>query len=132
MTRIAVVEDGDVDRMMIKRIIDDQQLADELLMFEDGESFIEYLKGQKDNDKSDWLDFIILDLHLPGMEGFDVLEEIKQDPALIEPAPQLYILTSSISKDDKEQALKYSTVKDVLVKPLTLDDLTELLVRVLS
>ena len=67
-------------------------------------------------------DLILLDLHMPGMDGFQVMENLKQ----IEAGGYLPVLVITAQADHKLRALK-AGAKDFVSKPF---DLGEVLVRV--
>lgn len=68
---------------------------------EDGEEALDYLYQRNrysDADKSPRPGLILLDLNLPGTDGREVLEEIKQKPEL-KTIPVIILTTSSHDKD---------------------------------
>jgi CheY-like chemotaxis protein len=68
-------------------------------------------------------DVIILDLRMPGMTGFDVLEAVRADPSLADAA--VMVLSNSAIAADRNQALALGA-QDYRVKPLTPDGYAEL------
>lgn len=66
-------------------------------------------------------DFILLDLKLPGMDGFEILQTLKSDP-LLKDIP-VAILTTSNSPGDRENAARLGA-DDYLVKPCGIVDLS--------
>jgi len=48
-------------------------------------------------------DLIILDLHMPGLDGFGVIEELRRDPRFA--ATPVVALTASAMQGDRERAL---------------------------
>jgi len=66
--------------------------------------------------------FILLDLVMPLMDGFDFLEVYERDiqPHLSE--PKIIVLTSSIHAIDQKKAAKYQCVKAYMVKPFNLKE----------
>lgn len=68
-------------------------------------------------------DLIVLDLILPGMDGFDVLEKIKGEEVL--KSVPVIVFSNLGQKEDVERA-RYLGASDFLVKSnFTLDDLLE-------
>ncbi len=66
---------------------------------------------------------VLLDLNMPEMNGWQFLDEFQQK----NPAASLYILTSSINPLDEEKAAGYSCVRGYLSKPITTENIQEIL-----
>ena len=65
-------------------------------------------------------DIILLDLKMPGMNGFEFLEEyIARD---LDKFP-VVMLSSSYSKNDRDRAFRFKCVPDYICKPFSTDDL---------
>lgn len=67
---------------------------------------------------------ILLDLNMPLMNGWDVLEALKPLEAALTGRCSIYILTSSLAPADRARAQQYPLVVRLLHKPF---DQTELL-----
>jgi len=72
----------------------------------DGEEGIKKVKEEKP-------DLVLLDLILPGIDGFEVLSKMKEDPALS--SIPVIILSNLGQKEDVEKGLKMGAV-DYLIK----------------
>lgn len=59
--------------------------------------------------------FILLDLNMPGMDGWSFIEEFKTLNLDI----PIFILTSSIDPNDKVRAYHTKEIKAFIIKPLT-------------
>lgn len=66
--KIAIVDDSEVDRMQICRVLENENL--ENIVFENGEQCLNYLE-------SELPDVLILDLMMPKMNGFQLLKQIR-------------------------------------------------------
>jgi len=72
----------------------------------DGEEGMKKVKEEKP-------DLVLLDLILPGIDGFEVLSKMKEDPALA--SIPVIILSNLGQKEDVEKGLKLGAV-DYLIK----------------
>ncbi len=101
---ILIVEDDKFLRELIsKKLIGQGFKIDEAI---DGEEGLKKLKEIKP-------DLVLLDLILPGLDGFDVLKRIKDDPRIA--SIPVLILSNLGQKDEIEKGLKLGAV-DFLVK----------------
>ncbi len=69
----------------------------------------------------DFPELIFVDYYLAGMNGVDFALFFQNAYAELYPQTKIFILTSSISPSRKEKALSISVIRDVLVKPLSVD-----------
>jgi len=102
--KIVIIEDDKFLRELISKKLSDAGY--EVLEAIDGEEGIKRVKESKP-------DLVLLDLILPGIDGFEVLSQIKQDP-LFSDLPVI-ILSNLGQKEDVEKGLKLGAV-DFLVK----------------
>jgi two-component system phosphate regulon response regulator PhoB len=72
---------------------------------------------------------ILLDLRLPGMDGWQVLRGLREAPSLA--TVPVVMLTASAGADDRDRALLAGAV-DYLVKPFSADDLLAAVARALA
>jgi CheY-like chemotaxis protein len=73
-------------------------------------------------------DLIILDLHMPGLDGFRVIEELRQN-ALFAATPVI-ALTASAMQGDREKAMSVGFT-GYITKPIRLNDLRSEVERLL-
>jgi signal transduction histidine kinase len=71
--RILVVDDNRINRMKLSMNLEQQ--GHSVKSAEDGQHALEMLKGEA-------FDVVLLDIIMPEMDGFQVLEKVKSDPAL--------------------------------------------------
>jgi CheY-like chemotaxis protein len=115
---ILVVDDSELDHILTRRNIH-KHFPDVIIhQASDGEEALQKLSSLTDMPK-----LILLDINMPGMDGFEMLEELqKQEFSLA----AVVMLSSSNNPRDQEQAFKYSFVKDYIVKPLEKDTVLSL------
>lgn len=71
-------------------------------------------------------DVLILDLYMPILDGWGVLDQLKKMDISPDKLPIIYICSSSYLNEDIEQAKRYDIVKDFITKPLRLNTLKEI------
>ncbi|RKD16989.1 hypothetical protein BCY91_02215 [Pelobium manganitolerans] len=113
MKRILLVEDNPDYQLFFKLKFDELALDAKLLTFSDGFSFLTHLA-----EEACLPSVILLDLDLPGISGFDILERLKIDPKL-KKIP-VVILSSSECKPDIEKSYQLNA-NSYVVKPIGLE-----------
>ena len=85
-------------------------------------------EGKKalDSIQREKFDLILLDLAMPGFSGLDVIESLKELGGI--ESKNIVIFTASSDRNIMDK-LKDSDIKEILKKPCSLDDLTELIER---
>lgn len=99
-------------------VVEDDRFLRELIsqkLLKEGYDIVEAVDGEKGIElaRSEKPDLILLDLILPGIDGFEVLARIKSDPEA-SMAPVI-ILSNLGQKDDIEKGLKMGAT-DYLIK----------------
>jgi CheY-like chemotaxis protein len=115
---ILLVEDLEGDIEIIKRSFARAGLTNPMHVVRDGEQAIAYLLGEgpySNRAEHPLPDLILLDLKLPRIDGFEVLEWLRSHPSL-RSIPVL-VLTSSDQMKDVNRAYDLGAIK-FLVKPL--------------
>lgn len=105
---ILVVDDSNIIRNFVKRIFSDDYNVGTA---SNGEEAINIIKANKDNDM---IEAILLDLNMPKVDGFAVLDYMN-DNDLLKKMP-VSIISGDSSKETIDRAFKYQIV-DMLGKP---------------
>ena len=104
MKKILIIEDDKFLReLIVKKLTKEGYETSEAV---DGEEGIKKIKAEKP-------DLVLLDLILPGIDGFEVLSRMKDDPALLQ--LPVIILSNLGQKEDVEKGLKLGAI-DYLIK----------------
>ncbi len=104
-SKILIVEDSQIDQLIIQDILKDFKCTSA----SDGIEAFEVLEREPD------IRMIILDLNMPRMNGFEVLEKLRQDPA--EYDVSVIILTNYEEIENEIRGLELGAV-DYIRKPL--------------
>jgi len=102
---ILLVEDREDDVLFLRRAFKSADLQHSIIHVPDGEEAIKYLARQapyNDNVQCPVPDVVVLDLKMPGRDGFEILQWLRDQNAL-KPAP-VVVLTSSERDEDKKRA----------------------------
>lgn len=97
MKTIFLVEDDDVDAMAVERSLRSSRLDAEVVRSKDGADAL----SQIENGKLGWPCVILLDLNLPKLSGFELLEKLN---AMGTSRPPVFVFTTSKSPSDIHRA----------------------------
>ena len=116
---IALIDDDTIfnflHREMIMRKFPDATIH----QFNSGAEWLEYLKTNPDES----FNTIYLDIRMPGMDGFEVLEAMQNMPDLSFRNASIYVLSSTVDENDLTRTKANPLVRDFTHKPLTLEQI---------
>ena len=95
---ILLVEDNEDDILLEQEALADAKLVNLLSVVRDGEEALAYLRRQGEYQHARLPGLILLDINMPKKNGFEVLHEIKADPALVH-IPVVMLTTSDREAD---------------------------------
>jgi len=124
--QILLAEDNAEDANLLKEVLLDTKIAHVLNVVDDGVDALAYLRQLGRFAQAPRPDLLFLDLNMPMMNGFEVLEELREGGPRGLP---IVVLTVS---DDQEEIVKAMelAMNYYIRKPVELAQLTELLVLV--
>ncbi|MES2266953.1 MAG: response regulator [Bacteroidota bacterium] len=117
---VYIVDDEDLDIHILKRWINKISCDTRVEVFKNGDDAISKLLNNTINSQ-EIPDYIFLDLTMPVCNGWDFVlnfERLDLDPLKM---IRIFILTSSLWKEDFERARIIPIVENVIPKPITLD-----------
>jgi CheY-like chemotaxis protein len=127
---ILIAEDSGEDVLMLKRAFHNARIANPLIEVRDGEQAMHYLSGvgvYADRARYPIPFLMLLDLRMPKMSGFEVLERVREQPALHELI--VVVLTGSDNIRDVNRAHELGA-NSYLIKPGNFDELVEMVKRI--
>lgn len=129
---VLYVEDEEADVFFVKRAFAHLNVSNPLRVVRSGRDALDYLAGNghySDRQRYPLPSLVLLDLKLPGMQGMDVLEWIRQQPQFQSLA--VVVFSASHLETDRNQALKLGA-NDYVVKPTDMTKVPEFLSSVLN
>ncbi len=114
---ILLVEDNATNRLLAREVLKKQGYA--VTEAVDGAKAIELLKNNR-------FDIILMDVHMPVMDGFEATKIIKDSPATR--SIPVIAMTAYAMKGDRERCLE-AGMDDYITKPIRANDLIEIIKR---
>ena len=101
-TIILVAEDDKGHYELVKRNLWLTCVNNEIVHFRDGQELLDFLSGQGRNKlEKDCRYILLLDIRMPKVDGFEVLQRIKQDPQLRAMPVIMLTTTNDVTEIDR-------------------------------
>lgn len=124
---ILMAEDDQDDRLITRKALEQNRVANPLVIVGDGEELLDYLyrRGPYSNpDAAPQPCIILLDLNMPKMDGREALKVIKQDQDL----RKIPVVILTTSKAEEDIMKSYNTgANSYITKPVTFDGLVDVI-----
>ena len=108
---LVLVEDNEDHALLVEKTLSAERICNRLTVFQDAESALSHLRS----GAAERPQLILLDINLPGMDGLQLLKELKTDENL-KKVP-VVILSTSDAESDRSRAYAHSA-NSYLVKPV--------------
>ncbi len=116
---IVLVEDDDLNVINVTRALENAGIDNRLWVARDGHEALAILRGGEVPARRR---LVLLDLEMPGMNGFELLRELRADPQLH--STPVVVLTTSQRRVDVQDAYAMN-VAGYMLKPSTVADQME-------
>lgn len=123
---VLLIDDNDVDLKINSKIIKISNLFEEIITCLSAEEALNYLHTTLNNEGK-LPDFILLDIQMPDMDGFEFLEVYKNLPKRLTQKCSIAMLSSTLDFGDIKRAEASPHVVKLLRKPLLPKELAEVL-----
>lgn len=120
---VLLVDDDDIFNMLhgevLKRLIPNVGID----IFKSGQDVIQYLQEKPDAS----IDLIFLDIRMPIMGGFEVLDAMAAMDSSRFANTRIYVLSSTLDDRDLQRAKETPLVTDFIGKPMSFDTMRNIL-----
>jgi CheY-like chemotaxis protein len=120
MKTLFVADDNELDLRIIRLNLARNPVFGHVLYFNNGKTLWDYIKSNID-DAVNLPDVVFLDLNMPEMNGWSVLESLKKNYEKLPKPISVYIISTSIDATERRDAMNYHFVKEFISKPLYRD-----------
>jgi len=123
---ILLVDDDEINNFISIKLIKKALVNSEIMACLHGKFAIDQLLEIQRKDPAKLPDYILLDINMPIMNGWEFLDEYKR--LNIDPLgkSKIFIISSSVFSNDINKAKSYPLVKDFVSKPLNVEKIKEL------
>jgi CheY-like chemotaxis protein len=128
LNTILLVDDSDSINFIHSRIIKKAKCTQNCIAVTGGQKALDFLQS-KENEQYPKPNLILLDINMPGMDGWEFAEYHSKLPSNQQADVVVLMLTTSLNKDDELKVEQLGYIDGVCVKPLTIEILTELIER---
>lgn len=119
---IWLIDDDEIFRFSAEQLMEMVDFTHQVVSFENGEEALEAINRLMRQEISS-PDLVFLDVNMPVLDGWQFLDELSKFdlPANF----KIYMLSSSADMADMNQVSKYPVVQKYLLKPISLNLLSE-------
>lgn len=123
---IILIDDDNMFNYLHRKVLEKTGCFNVINTFENAPDALDFIQDTANTEAA----VILLDINMPGMNGWDFLKALAALPETITARYKTIMLSSSISSEDVKQSQQYPHVYGYLFKPLDVEMLTDILQRI--
>lgn len=120
-----LIDDNNIDNFFHERVIKKHDDAINVVCYQSAIDALEYLKKPGIENP----DLIFLDINMPGMDGWEFLDNYSQLPEISKKSMVVVMLSTSENPDDIDKARGTGILHDFKTKPLTREMMADIAVN---
>ncbi|MBW8687468.1 response regulator [Chitinophaga rhizophila] len=132
LSSILLIEDDEATNFISQMVIKRLDCAEHVHVSWNGADALDYLKNCVQPSCSLQPDLILLDINMPGLNGWEFLDEYQKLQAAGKEDTVVVMLTTSLNPEDKNRATSNPSVTAFKNKPLTPSIMEEILSQYFS
>ncbi len=123
---VFLIDDEPMFNLINQKILQITKFTDNVYCYVDASTALNELKQIVYSTPINFPGIIFLDINMPGMDGWEFLDEFDKFDIDIKKNCKVYMLTSSIDPLDIGKSNNYEVIHDFISKPLSIEKLSAL------
>ncbi len=128
IAKIMLVDDNVIDRLVHRRLLEIHKIGENVTEYSSADEAINFLTTNREN-KVELPDLILLDIMMPGMDGFDFMVHFSKLKDQFSKLPLVFMLSSTNDESDIRRVRANSDVVKMLNKPFSPESLANSLLK---
>jgi CheY-like chemotaxis protein len=123
---ILLIDDSEIDVLVNRRLMELMNFASHVTITSTAEEAVDFLKNEVRRAEQA-PELIFLDMHLPGMSGFDFINVFKTLPDFIVSKTKIIVMSVFQKQEEVEKIFENQFIAGQLDKPLTMESLRKVI-----
>ncbi len=130
INKILLVDDDSTSNFLTQMILEDLQVTNSIVVKKNGQEALDYINGNCMQGGNGCPELIFLDINMPIMDGFELLDELQRLQKLKDDGTHttIVLLTTSNNPKDIEKSKSYN-ITYYIEKPLTEESIKNVLAQ---
>lgn len=113
-----IIDDDLINNVICQEIIKSELPETKIIIYTDPQKALEYIVNVYSKPGANKA-VLLLDIDMPALNGWDILEKMNDSSNQLKQQVKIFLLSSSITPEDKQRAADESLVCGYIEKPLT-------------